>query len=70
LAEEALIKYFANGVQHEKAAVPYAVQQPTAAAPFVLVLRFPALADLLIQHLIITTNYRTPARRNGSLRLR
>src|SRR3982074_946144 len=34
ISEEAFIKYFANGVQHEKAEVLYAVQQPTAAALF------------------------------------
>jgi hypothetical protein len=34
LSEEAFIKYFANGVQHEKAEVVYAVKQPTAAAFF------------------------------------
>src|SRR5229473_3931466 len=34
ISEEAFIKYFANGVQHEKAEVLYAVQQPTADALF------------------------------------
>ncbi len=34
ISEDAFIKYFANGVQHEKAEVLYAVQQPTAAALF------------------------------------
>src|SRR5467141_2059848 len=34
ISEEAFIKYFANGVQHGKAEVLYAVQQPTAAALF------------------------------------
>jgi len=34
LSEEAFIKYFANGVQHEKAEVLYAEQEPTAAALF------------------------------------
>src|ERR1700674_5586388 len=34
ISEETFIKYFANGVQHEKAEVLYAVQQPTAAALF------------------------------------
>jgi pimeloyl-ACP methyl ester carboxylesterase len=34
ISEEAFIKYFANGVPHEKAEVLYAVQQPTAAALF------------------------------------
>ena len=34
ISEEAFIKYFANGVQHEKAEVLYAVQQPTAAGLF------------------------------------
>src|ERR1700686_2416775 len=34
ISEEAFIKYFANGVQHEKAEVLYAVQQPTAATLF------------------------------------
>src|SRR4030088_1104703 len=34
ISEEAFIKYFANGVQHERAEVLYAVQQPTAAALF------------------------------------
>ena len=34
ISEDAFIKYFANGVQHEKAEVLYAVQQPTAASLF------------------------------------
>jgi pimeloyl-ACP methyl ester carboxylesterase len=34
ISEEAFLKYFANGVQHEKAEVLYAVQEPTAAALF------------------------------------
>lgn len=34
ISEEAFIKYFANGVPHEKAEVLYAVQQPTAATLF------------------------------------
>src|ERR1700735_1231884 len=34
ISEEAFIKYFANGVLHEKAEVLYAVQQPTAATLF------------------------------------
>jgi pimeloyl-ACP methyl ester carboxylesterase len=34
ISEDAFIKYFANGVQREKAEVLYAVQQPTAAALF------------------------------------
>jgi pimeloyl-ACP methyl ester carboxylesterase len=34
ISEEAFIKYFANGVPHEKAEVLYAVQQPTAAMLF------------------------------------
>jgi pimeloyl-ACP methyl ester carboxylesterase len=34
ISEEAFIKYFANGVQHERAEVLYAVQQPTAASLF------------------------------------
>ncbi|MEA3180681.1 MAG: hypothetical protein QOI59_4204 [Gammaproteobacteria bacterium] len=34
ISEEAFIKYFANGIQHKKAEVLYAVQQPTAAALF------------------------------------
>jgi pimeloyl-ACP methyl ester carboxylesterase len=34
LSEEAFIKYFANGVQHEKAEVLYAEQEPTAASLF------------------------------------
>src|SRR5580692_5183059 len=34
ISEDAFIKYFANGVQHEKAEVLYAVQEPTAAALF------------------------------------
>jgi pimeloyl-ACP methyl ester carboxylesterase len=34
ISEEAFIKYFANGVPHEKAEVLYAVQQPAAAALF------------------------------------
>src|SRR6202790_3591854 len=34
ISEEAFIKYFANGVQHEQAEVLYAVQQPTAVALF------------------------------------
>lgn len=34
LSEEAFLKYFANGVPHEKAEVLYAEQQPTAASLF------------------------------------
>ena len=34
ISEDAFIKYFANGVQHEKAEVLYAVQEPTAASLF------------------------------------
>jgi pimeloyl-ACP methyl ester carboxylesterase len=34
LSEEAFIKYFANGLPHEKAEVLYAEQQPTAASLF------------------------------------
>ena len=34
ISEEAFIKYFANGVPHEKAEVLYAVHQPTAATLF------------------------------------
>ena len=34
ISEDAFIKYFANGVQHEKAEVLYAVQEPTAATLF------------------------------------
>ncbi|MEA3196350.1 MAG: hypothetical protein QOF32_402 [Gammaproteobacteria bacterium] len=34
ISEEAFIEYFANGLEHEKAEVLYAVQQPTAAALF------------------------------------
>src|SRR3981081_3253294 len=34
LSEEAFIKYFANGVAHEKAEVLYAVQDPAAASLF------------------------------------
>jgi pimeloyl-ACP methyl ester carboxylesterase len=34
LAEDAFLKYFANGVAHRKAEVLYAVQQPTAASLF------------------------------------
>jgi pimeloyl-ACP methyl ester carboxylesterase len=34
LSEEAFLKYFANGVAHEKARVLYAVQEPTAASLF------------------------------------
>lgn len=34
LSQEAFLKYFANGVAHEKAKVLYAVQEPTAAALF------------------------------------
>jgi pimeloyl-ACP methyl ester carboxylesterase len=34
LSEEAFIKYFANGVAHQKAEVLYAVQEPTAASLF------------------------------------
>jgi pimeloyl-ACP methyl ester carboxylesterase len=34
LSEEAFIKYFANGVAHDKAEVLYAEQEPTAAALF------------------------------------
>jgi pimeloyl-ACP methyl ester carboxylesterase len=34
ISEEAFIKYFANGVEHKKAEVLYAVQQPTAATLF------------------------------------
>jgi pimeloyl-ACP methyl ester carboxylesterase len=34
LSEEAFLKYFANGVAHEKAEVLYAVQEPTAASLF------------------------------------
>ncbi|SRR5258708_1739731 len=34
LSEEAFLKYFANGVPHQKAAVLYAEQQPTAASLF------------------------------------
>ncbi|HEV7393620.1 MAG TPA: alpha/beta hydrolase [Burkholderiales bacterium] len=34
LSEEAFIKYFANGVAHEKAEVLYAVQEPAAASLF------------------------------------
>src|SRR6266446_2764691 len=34
LSEEAFLKYFANGVAHEKAKVLYAVQEPTAASLF------------------------------------
>jgi pimeloyl-ACP methyl ester carboxylesterase len=34
LSEDAFLKYFANGVEHRKAEVLYAEQQPTAAALF------------------------------------
>jgi pimeloyl-ACP methyl ester carboxylesterase len=34
LSEDAFLKYFANGVEHKKAEVLYAEQQPTAAALF------------------------------------
>jgi len=34
LSEEAFLKYFANGVAHDKAEVLYAVQEPTAASLF------------------------------------
>src|SRR4030088_2538274 len=34
LSEEAFLKYFANGVPHEKAEVLYAAQEPTAASLF------------------------------------
>jgi pimeloyl-ACP methyl ester carboxylesterase len=34
LSEEAFLKYFANGVAREKAAILYAVQEPTAASLF------------------------------------
>src|SRR5258706_14668220 len=34
ISEEAFLKYFANGVAHEKAEVLYAVQDPTAASLF------------------------------------
>jgi pimeloyl-ACP methyl ester carboxylesterase len=34
LSEESFLKYFANGVAHEKAEVLYAVQEPTAASLF------------------------------------
>src|SRR5467141_3078621 len=34
LSEDAFIKYFANGVPHDKAEVLYAVQEPTAASLF------------------------------------
>jgi len=34
ISEDAFIKYFANGVEHTKAEVLYAVQQPTAATLF------------------------------------
>ncbi len=34
VSEEAFLKYFANGVPHDKAEVLYAVQQPTAATLF------------------------------------
>src|ERR1700724_981116 len=34
LSEEAFLKYFANGVAHEKAEVLYAEQEPTAASLF------------------------------------
>jgi len=34
LSEDAFLKYFANGVEHGKAEVLYAEQQPTAAARF------------------------------------
>ena len=34
LSEDAFLKYFANGVEHSKAEVLYAEQQPTAAALF------------------------------------
>jgi pimeloyl-ACP methyl ester carboxylesterase len=34
LSEEAFLKYFANGVAHEKAEVLYAAQEPTAASLF------------------------------------
>src|SRR5882672_3371243 len=34
ISEDAFIKYFANGVPHEKAEVLYAVQEPTAATLF------------------------------------
>src|ERR1700730_16305708 len=34
LSEDAFLKYFANGVAHDKAEVLYAEQQPTAAALF------------------------------------
>jgi hypothetical protein len=34
LSEEAFLKYFANGVAHEKAEVLYAEQQPAAASLF------------------------------------
>jgi pimeloyl-ACP methyl ester carboxylesterase len=34
LSEESFLKYFANGVEHKKAEVLYAVQEPTAASLF------------------------------------
>ena len=34
LSEDAFLKYFANGVAHDKAEVLYAVQEPTAASIF------------------------------------
>jgi pimeloyl-ACP methyl ester carboxylesterase len=34
ISEDAFLKYFANGVPHEKAEVLYAVQEPTAASLF------------------------------------
>ena len=34
LSEESFLKYFANGVDHDKAEVLYAVQWPTAASIF------------------------------------
>jgi hypothetical protein len=34
LSEDAFLKYFANGLEHGKAEILYAEQQPTAAARF------------------------------------
>jgi len=34
LSEDSFLKYFANGVEHKKAEVLYAVQEPTAASLF------------------------------------
>ena len=34
LSEDAFLKYFANGLEHGKAEILYAEQQPTAAAAF------------------------------------